>query len=323
MNIGALLKAGFSHMQDEHAELEKTKIGILRGGNSGLADYDGTKWGVTGTCHRKTYLRLKGIDLNDIDDDRHIMFGGGRTNEDFWYDLISRTYPHKILREEEVPIKWTTDNGTLVTGRPDMVLCDSAARPQLGLELKMASSLWTCREVINGRPKQPHLIQAAHYSWKLGIPFQLWYTAYVDFAVTGWAQKHFPRQGELGSDYCAYNEKGEIVKTLPFQIGFELRWEADGTLSFKRADTTDKWQHTIITSARISNYYNVVANMEEKDTLGPRPENLKFDGSKMSWNMCDAKYCPLAATCDKFKDNSSLRVWTEEVQKTITPSTKE
>lgn len=322
MDVKALLKAGFDHINAEHAEHEKEKVGILRGGNSGLADFDGKKWGVTGTCHRKTYLRLKGIDLDDIDDDRHIMFGGGRTNEDFWYDLLSRTYPNKILREEEVPVKWQTPNGTLVTGRPDMVLCDANEKPEVGLELKMASSLWTCREVINGRPKQPHLIQAAHYSWQLGIPFQLWYTAYVDFAVTGWAQKHFPRKDAPGSEYCAYNDKGEILKTLPFQLGFELRWEEDGTLSFKRASTDDEWQHTIITHERIEKYYQLVSEMEEKDDLGPRPDNLKYDGSAANWKMCDERYCPLAAVCDKH-DGKSLRVWTEEVQRTITPDTKE
>lgn len=314
MNIGQLLKQGFEHIQAEHDEHEKQKLGILRGGNSGLAEVDENgKLGITGTCHRRTYLRMKGIQYDEIDDDRNIMFGGGRFNEDMWYDLLSRSYSHKILRESEVPISWKTDNGTLVTGRPDMVLLDSQDKPMLGLELKMASSLWTAREVINGRPKQPHLIQAAHYSWQLGVPFQLWYTAYVDFAITGWVQKHFPKQGEVGSEYCVYNEQGEIMKVLPFQIGFELRWEENGTLSFRRANTDDAWNETIISANRIKQYYDFIANMEESDSLGPRPENLKFSGEKMNWKFCDNKYCKLSDICDKH-ENKGAKKWAEMVR---------
>lgn len=314
MDIKQLLQQGFEKAQGEHAELEKTKLGILRGGNSGLAEEIEGVVGITGHCHRKTFLRLKGVSWDTIDDDRHIMFEGGRYNEDVWLVLLSKSYPHKILCEEEVPISWQTSNGTLVTGRPDMVLCDALGNPAEGLELKMASSMWTVREVINGRPKQPHLIQAGHYSWRLGIPFQLWYTSYVDFAVTGWAQQHFPKQGMPGSEYCVYNDDGDIIKTLPFQIGFELSWDTDGILHFRPAGSKGRWQETIISKSRIERYYEIVSQMESTDSIGPRPENLKYDGNKQSWSMCDAKYCKLAPVCDKFADNDSLRAWAKAVQ---------
>lgn len=316
MDIGKLLKEGFAHIEEEHAAAEKLKLGILRGGNSGLADISDGQVGITGTCHRKTYLRYKGIVHDEIDADRNIMFGGGRFNEDMWMDLLTRSYPHKILRESEIPVSWKTTNGTLVTGRPDIVLCDKKDKPKLGLELKMASSIWTVREVINGRPKQPHLIQCAHYSWQLGIPFQLWYTAYVDFAVTGWTQKHFPNQGEKGSEYCVYNEKGEIVKVLPFQIGFETDWRK-GTLWFKEAGKPDaEWQETIVSHERIKRYYDFVSTMDESDSLGPRPENLKFSGEKMSWKFCDNKYCKLASVCDKHESRGT-KAWTEAVKEFV------
>lgn len=323
MDIKLLLDTGFEKMQQEHADLEKTKLGILRGGNSGLLEEVGGKVGITGHCHRKTYLRLKGIDWDAIEENRRIMFEGGKYNEDVWFSILSKSYPHKILCEEDIPIRWMTDAGVLVTGRPDMVLCDAQDKPQTGIELKMASSLWTVREVINARPKQPHLIQAGHYMWQLGIPFQLWYTSYVDFAVTGWAQQHFPKQGEYGSEHCVYNEKGEPVKTLPFQLGFELTWDTDDVLHF-RAVGTEEWQETIISKDRIKRYYEFIASMEKEDTLGPRPDNLKYDGHKQSWSMCSAKYCRLAETCDKH-ENNGLSAWTKVVQELVsTPvNTKE
>jgi hypothetical protein len=322
LDIRQLLQQGFEKSQNEHAKVEKTKLGILRGGNSGLAeDVDG-EMGITGHCHRKTYLRLKGIQWDETDKDRLIMFEGGRYNEDVWYGILSKSYPHRILREEEVPISWMTKNGTLVTGRPDMVLCDAAGKPADGLELKMASSMWTVREILSGRPKQPHLIQAGHYSWKLDIPFQLWYTSYVDFAVTGWAQQHFPAQGEPGSEHCVYNDKGEIIKVLPFQVGFILKWDTDGVLHFRKAGTKDRWQETIVSKSRIERYYEYVSQMEAKDELGPRPENLKWDGNKQSWSMCDAKYCKLASVCDRH-ESSGLRAWTKVVQELADTHTSE
>lgn len=323
MDIKQLLQQGFEKAQGEHADAEKLKVGILRGGNSGLAEeIDGVTQGITGHCHRKTYLRLKGINWDATDDDRLIMFEGGRYNEDVWFSILSKSYPYRILREEEVPISWKTKNGTLVTGRPDMVLCDAKGKPQLGLELKMASSLWTVREIINGRPKQPHLIQAGHYSWQLDVPFQLWYTSYVDFAVTGWVAKHFPAAGEPGSAHCVYNDQGEIVKVLPFQVGFELKWDSDGVLHFRKAGTQDRWQDTIVSKARIERYYEFVSSMEANNELGPRPENLKWDGNKQSWSMCDAKYCKLASVCDRH-ESSGLRAWTKVVQELASMPTEE
>jgi len=47
-------------------------------------------------------------------------------------------------------------------------------------------------------PKLVHLMQAGHYAWELGIPFQLWYTNRAEFAVgSGWEQKTIPAEKDL------------------------------------------------------------------------------------------------------------------------------
>ena len=236
--IRDLFQKGQQMMLDEAAAEESTKSGKLRGGNTSMINSKGQ---IIGQCANLTYLRYKGIVVEPVDASRDLMFDAGRRNEDHWAEVLGKSLPEglTIIREEDIPTKWETTDGTPVTGRPDIVLAEKHIRatqsdgtvvydvpdtgdiikysgeaprmevfnkPVVGIELKQASSLWTLRDVVfQKKPKLAHLMQAAHYSWQLGCPFELWYTSRSDFAITGdWPKALFPKAGEPGSEHCTY-----------------------------------------------------------------------------------------------------------------------
>jgi len=323
LSTSSLLEAGTQALTEQARVKEADKKGILRGGSIGLAEKTDKGIEVSGTCHRQAMLRFLGVDVKGMEDNtsRDLMFAAGRTNEDSWLEVLAASWPGKILREEEVPIVWNTPNGTVISGRPDMVLaCSEGKYFARGLELKLVSSLWTARTVIKGEPKTNHLIQTAHYMWRLSeqvreeVPFELWYTSRVDWHVMGWAQKHFPKHGALNSEFCEYsqNKDGEyeIKKVLPFTKGFEVRFVQD-KLQFKEVGGK-KWVDTIITKSRIAMYYEHIEELAQSKSLGPRPVNLDYSGQKESWKQCD--FCPLSKICDEY-ENDSFEVWLAQITK--------
>lgn len=230
---------GSQNLIDKKQEEEKTKVGTLRAGNTGVLTPTGK---VAGTCHRKTFLRYKGIELEPEDISRKLMFDAGNGNEDLWVNVLEAAKEPGIVmrREEELGLEWSLPSGQKVSGRPDIVLgrntSSSASgepvwEPVRGIELKLVSSLWTARDVLlKGKPKTIHLMQAGHYSWKLGVPFEIWYASRATFAITDYSQdrffakKNFPKQGALLSEYCKYNEKGQILSVEPFIVGYAIEW---------------------------------------------------------------------------------------------------
>jgi hypothetical protein len=299
-------------LQDRIAEgdaREKEKVGVLRGGNSGIITPEGR---VIGACPRLAYLRYKGYNLSDIEPMRHLMFAAGLSNEDIWVDVLKRSWDGPILTEEDVPTKWETENGIAVTGRPDIVLCDfvsgidgprTSHEPKLGLELKLISSLWTARNVlIEDMPKYNHVIQAAHYSWQLGIPFELWYTCRADYAVGGsdWEKRLFSKGKDLES--VELNDKGNIKKITQFIRGFKLDWQQDGKLVVTSVETGKQYD-TLVTAANIERFYNTVACMDDTNQLPPPPHEIKLDGKN---TYPHHKYCPICKHRDKFKTVSEM-----------------
>jgi hypothetical protein len=300
--IKQLIPKGLAHIKEEAAKREETKRGILRAGNSGLLS-DGV---FTGACPRLAYLRSQGIETENKDS-RFWMFEGGRNNEESWTTLLKPIWEGEIKREEEIQIEWTLSNGTKVTGRPDIVLLENGI-PVGGMELKRVSSVWTATKILSGEPKCAHLIQLAHYSWKLSAPFELWYTSDVDWSLDGFAKKKAPKHGMPGSEYIEWSvsKEGEAYpkKILPFVEGFETKWNELGELEYRRGE--EDWQCSIITQDRIKDFYEFVSQMESTQTLGDKPVALTAAGKEDSYSPCD--YCALKAIC---KAETKFSTWKE------------
>lgn len=311
---------------------ERVKVGTLRAGNTGVLTPTGK---VAGTCHRKTFLRFKGIELEPEDVSRKLMFDAGNGNEDLWVKVLEAAKEPGLVfkREEELGLEWSLPSGQKVSGRPDIVLGRMNGdnwEPVRGIELKLVSSLWTARDVLlKGKPKTIHLMQAGHYAWKLGVPFEIWYSNRTTFAITDYSQdrffarKNFPKPGEPLSEYCKYNEKGQILSVEPFIVGYTVEWNNKGQLMYRQIQheaAGTKWTHTFITQSGIENFYEMVARMEKDDYLGPRPENLDADGEQAGYDLCDSRYCPLAGVCTNY-EKQGLAVWLEQVKKLIDSGT--
>lgn len=347
-DLAGRLKDGRAKARSDYKGLESSKMGTLRAGNSGIMSKEGD---VVGACHRLTHLRSLGLQIDDVDDSKLIMFQMGTANEDVVYeDLLHTAAPDEVvLREEQIPITWLTPNGTKVTGRPDMVVCrkaspdedakgrglvmaegvDSPLLPIFGVELKSIASIWTTRDVIGEqKPKMEHLIQAAHYSWQLGVPFRLLYKQYSIQEIpgwkgakgsAGWTQKLFPTPGAPGSEFIDY-EKGRIQ---PFEICYELEFTkvTEGFLRYRREGSSDAWVKTLVSTDDLKRYYQFVSEMAATGDLGSRPLNIGPDGKEKSWSKCDQKYCPLAGTCDRY-EGSGYSKWLAEVKKVHQQSLK-
>lgn len=338
-----LFKQGISLLESESGEAESKKQGILRAGNSGI--YIKESGQMVGSCPRATRLRFEGLDLGQFEErgERELMFQAGRANEDQWMLVLKKSWPGIIKQEEEIGIEWETRDGTKVTGRPDIVLCKKDGTPELGLELKQVSSLWTARDVLfENRPKFGHLCQAAHYSSILNIPFQLWYTCRSDYATNELSTRLCPKMGEKDSQYVEYNpyiwtiskagkgygkrisweeyernkdQQGYYtapLKIKPFNIGYYLFWgPEDGHLHYVRTDQEDMIPvRTPITRDRVRDFYEHVSKMQASDELGTRPLTVKGDGSKAGYSMCD--YCPLQSVCNK--SHSGYKAWRKDVE---------
>lgn len=283
----ALSKEAKRQESEEHAAGNADKLGILRGGNSGAL----ISGQVLGKCHRISLLRMLGID-SPKDEKSHYFFDVGYANEDIWYKRLARMWKGIIKREEEIPIAWTAklDSGTeiQVTGRPDVVLCDDQGVPQEGVEHKAIVALNSAANTLHGGvPKTDHLIQAGHYSWKLGIPFTLLYTSYAQGGKTikgkGW------------------------TNIKPQDLAFKLGWD-DGKLVYSTGDTTVETQ---VTAQGIEDYYKLVGEMAEEKFLYQRFPSLDFNLDPQPYSQCN--YCPFKTACDKYE--GSYDRWVDEARK--------
>jgi hypothetical protein len=299
-----LWRTGHAAVAAESVANEASKIGTLRGGSVGhIADDMST---VIGKCHRLAHLRSLGIQ-EQHDAETYLMFGAGLDNEEQWVQTLSKGWKGVILREEEIPVVWTTSNGTQVTGRPDIVLCSEDKTPKLGIELKLVSSVWTANSVhYKLEPKTDHLVQAAHYMWRLGIPFKLVYSSRVNWLVP------YNLKRTLADRYDVKMIEGknglEAWEIKPFIREYNLSFE-NGVLSYYTCGMPCP-QATIITVEGIERYYEIVSKIPETKNLGPRPAQKNMLGERATYNPCD--YCPLASVCDAYDNSSDYEYWLDQ-----------
>jgi hypothetical protein len=330
MRIKELFAQARMKSREKHAEGEQQKLGNLRAGSSGIMIPTGE---VAGSCVRKAHIRQLGLELEDLSEDKLLMFDLGFANEDVIADKLKSVLPegHTILREEEIPVEWTTTNGTRVTGRPDIVICKTTGadpnkltrahnnmllQPTLGLELKSVHSIWTARDVLfGGKPKLSNVIQAAHYMWQLNVPYKLIYSAYSQLGqgMAGkddWISKQFPRPGQPFSEYVEYNPKGQIKHIRQFEIVYDLQFSDKGVVQFKLEDDT-KWKDTIVTRDGIIRFFEATSQVQSTGVLGPRPSQVDLFGEKAGYSDCS--YCPLKDICDRL-EKTNYSTWLQEVQ---------
>lgn len=281
---------------------EQTKLGLLRGGNAG-AIIDGE---VYGKCHRVSYLRTLGLEAPAS---KPNMLEAGMASE----ELVAASLLAAGLKVVgNQPVEWDLGDGVRVSGRPDLVVTGSSGDAgSVGVELKLACSIWTVRGVhYDLQPKSAHLIQAATYSLMTGLPFVLWYRSQVEFHLSTapkWLTSKFGKGGPWDYD-VEYNDKGEPLKLVPFDRVYDLAWDTDGCLTY-----TTQGLPTVRTKLRaddIRTYYRTVASLGTDRDLGPRPTALSIDGSS-SYKPC--QYCELASVCDRY-EGEPFDVWLDHAK---------
>jgi hypothetical protein len=189
--------------------------------------------------------------------------------------------------------------------------------------------MWTARNVLFGArdaktgetwepaPQMDNIIQAAHYMWKLNVPYKLVYKAYSQLGQSSdsWATKviNIPAPGEKNSEYIDFDNYGKMKGMKQFEIVYDLRIDKKGRVQYKREDDPT-WSNTIVTVQDIERYFNYVAEMGPGKELGPRPMTIKHDGEKQNYSSCN--YCPLKQTCDSYEE-AGYETWLSEVKKVL------
>jgi hypothetical protein len=329
INLGKCLWEGCRTLIETHDAEDSEKCGSLRAGNAGMMDEDQDTGqliafgGSPSACPRRTYLRFLGI--QERVDDRRVriqrMFDGGVASENSFRRRLEAGLPegYSTLKEEDTPIRWKTRAGIDVTGRPDLVVLNPEKVRLVGVENKRMSSLWTATKVVFKQlPKTDHLVQAGHYSWKLGIPYELWYSSGVNFALPK-PYSYLPKKEDDTplSKMLDYWEDGRASGISVAEIGYRLRWNSEGFLEWQQVSdqgeaTQEEWTTSIVSQSRIQSFYEFVSRMQTEGVLGPRPESFSADGKEAEYSPC--KYCELQAVCEKH-EGKGLNRWMKEVLK--------
>ena len=269
-------------LEEVHAETEEKKRGTLRGGTSGCL----VGSTVIGICHRKALARFLGYGTS-VDDQTKSIWDQGYGNESIWEEHYNALLgPDGWRKDTEIPIKWETSDGVPVTGRPDLVVgktVDGEFIAETGLELKVIAAANSAAGMFyENKPKTENLIQSAHYSMELDIPFILVYSYNGKCDIPWWAKKKF-------------NVPKSERHVSPFKREFNLGWE-DGKLYYIDG-LYGKRHETDITMEGIREYYDLISDMKNKKDLYQRFRNKDFQGKAAPFDMCN--YCEWSDACDQ------------------------
>jgi hypothetical protein len=337
MNLTERLKKATEIDRANYLVSAAKKQGYLRAGNSGIMSAEGD---IAGGCHRVAHLRALGIELDPPDASRLLMFAGGFASEQRIYEeLLSSLLPGEIiLREDEIPIEWKTSNGTTVSGRPDIVICDAPvvmesldvlnpdsevqeieiqkAKPKFVIEAKSVNSVWVSRDVyFSGKPKLEQVIQASHYAWKLGIPAKLMSRQCNQQVVPAFGL-FLPKPGEPLSESVEYNEKGKPKHVKPFEVIYDLDIDAKGWVRYRK-EGTEEWNKTLVNTGDIERYFEFVSKMGQDKTLGPELMLLDVDGKQKNYK--HSAYCEACRIAENVGNNYEdwLGLCKEESEKAV------
>lgn len=347
INVGRLLIEGMILSDQESRVTAKEKAGTFRGGSVGLLFEDGS---TMEGCPRQALARYIGADppRDPVQwaYDR-LMLSSGMASEDLWADDLKRaiaaTMPgFKLLREDELPIKWdvVSGDGSLTvpaTGREDLILVDERGDVATLIELKQVSSLNTAASVLGGlKPKLAHVVQAANYAYRVGAPSQLWYVSRVNWSVPDWAfiKALFANPHPKIERFLKRGATSEKITTLlPFIVGFDLSWDKneageervfvqpllhDGPLDSKAAGRGKEKSlllETPVSLERIDRFYSACADQIVGKRLHPdRPLPMELNGkTHKGFSPCD--YCDWKYNCDA--NESNYEAWVAEVKSNV------
>lgn len=341
--IKQLFEQGIAEHIAKGNEAEVGKVGILRGGSTGMIDEEGN---ILGSCAAEAYLRFKGIKTGDVDLNKELMFAGGRINEDHWLSVLKTSYDGIIKCEEDIPTAWETSNGTKVTGRPDIVLCKEDGSPKCGIELKQVMSVNSAYNVyVEKKPSLKHLMQAAHYMWQLGCPFELWYTNRNNLEMPSWMEfRKFPRPEQQTEDVIGYryyrsgniNPKtgkpkkhlitrddymnqtydksfAQASKIKPFVQGFKLQFQGDQLFMQDAGSDSNPWIPTIVHISYIKRFYEYVSEIDAMNTVPPEAINIDYTGKVMGWKF--SAYSDLGDLHPAHYAGKDLQRWLVKIKK--------
>lgn len=281
IDIRSLLETAHAAKQQAKQDELNEQEPAYRVGSSGCIDADGN---IYGGCHRISHARFIGKETPP-EFHMQIMFAAGESNEDVWIKRLEQSgYKGKILRHDDclVDVQIEGVDARLV-GHPDIVLADEDGNYLQVLELKGIYGNSTAVSVmLDDKPKDDNLIQAAVYSMCLDVPAILCYTCANFTSVNFFDQKKYG------------------VKSIPpFYKMFYLQW-MDDQLQY-RSETSANWVSTVITKEGIKDYYRLLTEMNFNKDLGPRPISKSVDGSALKWDKC--KYCDFSKLCDEKETN--------------------
>ena len=263
---------GEAKLAEIHQEREKEKLGHLRIGSAGCMISEDA---CIGKCPQTALARFVGYQLPT--DSSTGFFQGGTANEATWETMITAA-GLDYKSEEDIPILHTFPDGTLLTGRPDMVLGTeadilngeyAAFIPRLMIELKACQATNSAaQKILLEKPATDHLIQAATYSMFLGVPASLVYTG----NVSGGISNYFTRR-EVGQNDMSFGK-----------IEFNLGWDQGNLYYMKGKHRID----TIVTQQGILDYFQNISkmaregnpNMIYQDMVDIEGNMLPFDARK-------------------------------------------
>jgi len=303
-SIKELLHQGMLNDIVAHNLADMKKLGNLRGGNAGAVV--GAK--VYGDCPRTTALRLSGAQMPS-DEQSHLLMGFGLGNEavvDKWLKA-SGIPPEQIKREEEIPVVYNHPSGKLVTGRPDAVILDEQGKPFWGIELKLKGTVYGVSNVLHsGKSDTKHIIQAAHYMFKLGLKkYSIVYSVPVRFAV----QDRDMAKAKADGVAVLRERDGQPQY---YKLGFYeaiLELDSENKLSITSLAVGNRPQvrtELKLTEQHISDYYQLVVDLDARKEMPPRPTSGSIIPKQKEWKLCD--YCKLKSVCDSY-EKGSIDTW--------------
>lgn len=294
-------------MWTSHEEERRTtwaERGRVRGGTVGciLGRDISTSQAYAGSCVREGAARYMGAHA-PVQKEKHLnsmlMMEQGSAVEGAFIEHLRKGVPEGWTVGDNIQTATEID-GVSWTGREDVFIYDETGEVRQIVELKNVSS-FPHELLFDLRPQIKHVVQAANYMHRIGVPVQLLYTSRSVWPVPNWP---FVSEPEIDTPYLQgiidVNKIGKISKLRPFLLGFYLTIVNGRVLYAPDIEGWErgKWIETPITIAGIDEWYRRVIDLAH-GTLGGyldgAPTTVTTVGEPKYYSACD--YCDWSSVC--------------------------